>query len=182
MASEEEISYQIEIDQGAGVPGLTVVASLLARLNYWCVALGTAALLGSVTIQVVGRYFFSYTPAWSSVLAAYLLTWITLLGAAYATRAGINLSVDLVERLLPARHRALLQIVIDLSCLMFAGILLVAGIHQVSVTSALRSYGLGVSASWLYLSAPVAAALMIIFLIERLLGRLLTLRKLESPR
>lgn len=134
------------------------------------VALAMAALGAVVLIQVVGRYFFSYTPVWSEVLAGYLVVWVSFLGAAYLVRSGAHLSVSLVSTALPRRMRLAMEVVALAAWIVFSVVVLVAGVQQYELTVPMMSLGLDISASWLYLAVPVFAICSLFFLAEQLVA------------
>ena len=49
-------------------------------------------------MNVVTRYVFNYSTAWTEELVIYLLVWATLLGTALAYRQGSNLMVAFIYR------------------------------------------------------------------------------------
>jgi len=134
------------------------------------VAVGMAALGAVVLTQVVGRYFFLYTPVWSEVLAGYLVVWITFLGAAYLVRTGGHLSVSLMASALPKRLRLMMEVVASVAWVLFTAVVLGAGVQQYELTVPMRSLGLDISASWLYLAVPVFAGFSLLFLAEQLVA------------
>jgi TRAP-type C4-dicarboxylate transport system permease small subunit len=76
---------------------------------------------------VFTRYALGHQASWSEELARFLLIWIGLLGAAFASGRNLHLSIDLLlPRLSPARQHLLLQLV-DLLVMAFALAVMVGG-------------------------------------------------------
>jgi len=157
---------------------VTRVANVFATAARWAIGLCLLALLAAVAIQIFGRHVFHSTPAWTEVFASLMMTWLSFLGAAYAVRLDENMAITVLPDAMTGRMRTALLIVIGLVGMVFAVMLLQASIEQLTLLAGSRIIGLGVSTRWLYMSAPVALALMLLFLVERIL---LTLTTREGP-
>lgn len=147
---------------------LSRIADVVQEILSVLVGVGMLVLFGSVIVQVGGRYLFQYAPVWSEVLAGYLVVWVSFLGTAWLTRAGLHLTVSLVPDALGRRMQMVVELVGLGTFGAFAGAMLVAGLEQYELTIPMMSFGLDISASWLYLSVPVSAACILLFLLERL--------------
>jgi TRAP-type C4-dicarboxylate transport system permease small subunit len=148
------------------------LADLSSILLRWALGLTLAALLGAVAIQVVGRHVLHATPPWTEVFASLMMTWISFLGAAYAIRTNENMAITVLDETLRGPFRTGLGIIIALFSGWFAWLLLTAGTEQLFLVGNATIIGLPVSTVWLYLSAPVSAVFMFLFLLEGvLLGR-----------
>lgn len=147
---------------------LSPLADAVQALLRLAVGFGMATLCAIVIVQVGGRYLFSYAPVWSEVAAGYILVWVSFLGAAWLTRAGLHLTVSLLPNRLDSRLRRLLDGVGLLALAIFTGIVLKAGLDQYELTRPMMSIGLDISASWLYLAVPVFGVCALIFIAERL--------------
>lgn len=148
------------------------IAGICAILLRWFLGFGLALLLIAVIVQVGGRYLLNWTPAWAEVLSGLLLVWLTFLGAALAVRSDYNLRITLLPDKLAGIARKALVIVVAMATGAFAWVMLTAGIEQVQLTRASRILGMDLSSAWLYLSAPVSAAFMLVFLIEQVVAQI----------
>lgn len=60
-----------------------------------------------IFVQVVLRYVFSAPLRWPEEMSRYLLVWISCLGAAYAVRKGMHISVVFIRDRLPGTIKTL---------------------------------------------------------------------------
>lgn len=101
-----------------------------------------AALMAIMTIDVLWgvftRYALGQQASWSEELARFLLIWIGILGAAYASGQNMHLAIDLLSDKLNAKKKINLQRLIIFLILLFAvGVLVVGGFRLLYVTQVL---------------------------------------------
>ncbi|MEZ4939235.1 MAG: TRAP transporter small permease [Saprospiraceae bacterium] len=102
-----------------------------------------AALLALMTLDVLWGVFTRYAlggqASWSEELARFLLIWIGILGAAYASGQRMHLAIELLlPKLEPRRQRRLLSF-INLLILGFAfAVLVVGGLRLMYITHTLE--------------------------------------------
>lgn len=125
-----------------------------------------AALLGlavaNVVWQVFTRFVLGDPSGFTDELARYLLIWLGLLGAAYATGRHRHVALDLWSGASEAGRLALDRFR-DLATLVFGlGVLGIGGARLVWLTFALdqRSAALGLPLGVVYLALPLAGATM----------------------
>lgn len=89
---------------------LDLVGRLLDRTARYLVGVAAVLLVAMavlINVEVVGRYFFSFSTLISDEYSGYFFTWITMLCLLYALRSGRMLNVDtLVGRLAPRLRQA----------------------------------------------------------------------------
>ena len=127
-----------------------------------------AAMVVSVTWQILSRYLFVVPAAWTEELARYLLIWIGMLGAAYAYRKRSHLGLDLLPGKLTGKGKAGLNIVTHLVCMSFAAVVLVVGGGSlVMMTWELRQYSaaVGLPIAFVYTVIPASGVLICLFAI-----------------
>ncbi|MEI4472892.1 TRAP transporter small permease [Frigidibacter sp. MR17.24] len=73
----------------------------LRRLVDGVALLLIAYMACAILAQIVGRYFFNYSIAWSEETATFAQIWLTLLGAGIAMRHNQHVGVDVLVRRLP---------------------------------------------------------------------------------
>ncbi|WP_116124796.1 TRAP transporter small permease [Lewinella sp. IMCC34183] len=119
-------------------------------------------MLAVMTLDVLWgvftRYVMSNQASWSEELARFLLIWIGILGAAYASGQRLHLSIDLLNNK-PVRLIAVLII-------LFAfGVLVLGGSRLVLLTAELgqRSPALGIPMSLIYSVVPISGLLIIYY-------------------
>ena len=94
-----------------------------------------AVLVLDVLWQVASRYLMKEPSSWTDELAGFLLIWVGLFGAAYATGKKDHLAIDLLPRKLDLARRKYLYLVINGLIAAFAMIVLImGGIRLVYIT------------------------------------------------
>ena len=127
----------------------------------------TAAIMVIViTYQVILRYVFSASNAWSEELARYLFIYDVFIAAAIALRANSHLQVDVFINLLKPKTKCAYTIIVTLLGIVFLLILLVYSINLCRIASVNFTPGLQVSMAIPYACMPIGAFLMILTSIE----------------
>ena len=140
--------------------------------KYWLdalIVLFATALVFVTFFQVLNRFLLHLPIAWTEEAARYLSVWVILLGAARAVRENTHIQVDIVLSRLPVTPR---QIIIIVTNLLTAGLLVVLvwkGWEILEIVARRRSPALRISMFYIYLAGPVAAALMLYYLLVRTL-------------
>ncbi len=120
------------------------------------------AMLAVMTLDVLWgvftRYVMSNQASWSEELARFLLIWIGILGAAYASGQRMHLSIDLLDNK-PVRLIAALIILFALA------VMVVGGSRLVMLTADLgqRSPALGIPMAIIYAVVPISGLLIIFY-------------------
>ena len=129
------------------------------------VILVMAILVLDVIWQVISRYIMKEPSSWTDELAGFLLIWVGLFGAAYATGKKDHLAIDLLPRKLGYRRRKHLYLVINSLIGAFSLIvLIIGGIRLVYITFKLNqiSSALEIPVGYVYLVLP-ASGFFILF-------------------
>ncbi|WP_198666171.1 TRAP transporter small permease [Tropicimonas sp. IMCC34043] len=133
---------------------------------------GMAALIVSITLQVVTRVFFTAF-GWTEEVARFLLVWLTFLGSVYAWHEHRHIAVTvLVERLPDAARRAATIVALVLA-LAFLLSLAWVGYEYMSIQSFQKSAAMRLPMSYVYAIIPVSALLMAWFCLSDLLRAIL---------
>lgn len=74
---------------------------LFLRIEETILGFGLLALSIIVFINVILRYFFDFSPAWSDELPRYMMIWLTFIGMSYCVRKGEHVNIDIVFSKLP---------------------------------------------------------------------------------
>lgn len=131
-----------------------------------------ALLVIAVTWQVLSRYLLAEPSSWTEELARFLLVWIGVLGASYAYRMKMHLGIDLLPQRLTGRNFAVLELVINLSVIVFAvAVMIVGGGNLVAMTAELKqiSPALGIPMAWVYAVVPMSGVLIVLYALENAL-------------
>ena len=131
-------------------------------LGWFLVVIMGASVL-NVLWQVFTRFVLSSPSSYTEELARYLLIWIGLIGAAYASGRGLHLAIDLLPGRLTGRPRTWIAVTIEVFTALFAvGVLVVGGTQLVRLTLSLgqTSAALGVPVGLVYLALPISGVLI----------------------
>ncbi len=129
-----------------------------------------AFLLALMTVDVLWgvftRYVMGAQASWSEELARFLLIWIGILGAAWASGKHMHLAIDLYPMSLTAERRQRLYLFINVLIIIFVVVVLViGGSRLVYVTSTLgqTSAALQVPLSFVYAIVPISGLVIIYY-------------------
>jgi TRAP-type C4-dicarboxylate transport system permease small subunit len=135
-------------------------------------------LLSVITLDVLWGVFTRYAlgnqASWSEELARFLLIWIGILGAAYASGQRMHLAIDLLGPKLEASKQRRLQRFIDLIILIFAlTVLVIGGMRLLYITQALGqlSAALRIPMAVVYSVIPLSGLLVIFYKIQDILAK-----------
>lgn len=135
------------------------------------IGLIAAILLATAFAQVVARYAFNRPFTWVLELDVVLLVWLTFLAGYIGVRRRGHMAVEsLVERMPPARRRAVLLAGVALS-FGFAALLVWTSFAVIDGMEGIPFAALPVGQTWLYWSLPVGAGLMALALAVEFLRR-----------
>ncbi|MGB3798356.1 MAG: TRAP transporter small permease [Lewinella sp.] len=119
-------------------------------------------MLAVMTLDVLWgvftRYVMSNQASWSEEMARFLLIWIGILGAAYASGQRMHLSIDLLDN-------KPVKLIASLIILFALGVMVLGGTRLVMLTAELgqRSPALGVPMSLIYAVVPISGLLIIYY-------------------
>ncbi|OGP71770.1 MAG: hypothetical protein A2W09_02915 [Deltaproteobacteria bacterium RBG_16_50_11] len=124
---------------------------------------GTVSLL---FVQVIGRYFFGFSPVWVVETAQYSFIWLSFLGISIAFRKKAHISVDLVIDYSPPTMRNRLRFAIHL-LILFTGLAMTySGIEVVRSLKDTVSPGMQISMAWPYSGAVACGLFIVLFGLE----------------
>jgi TRAP-type C4-dicarboxylate transport system permease small subunit len=172
---------QTEVDDVLGTPERpppqTWAGVLADRLETVLVAAAGGALIFIgflIVAQVFFRYVLAAPPSWTEELTRYVFVWLSWLGAAVVFRWGQHITIDAIVNYIPQALKPVHEAAIRLICAGILLFLLVYGIDALEFTTS-KSAALGIDMRFVYASAPVAAGIMLLFmlldLVENILSR-----------
>ncbi|WP_461533147.1 TRAP transporter small permease [Sinomicrobium sp.] len=130
-----------------------------------------ALMVLSVLWQVASRYIAQSPSAFTEELSRYLLIWLGVLGAAYASGQREHLAIDLLSSRLNKSKQIRLNIFINLLIVFFAFfVLLIGGANLVYVNYELgqHSSALHIPLYLVYTVVPISGLLIITYKIDEL--------------
>ncbi|MBX2871131.1 MAG: TRAP transporter small permease [Saprospiraceae bacterium] len=131
-----------------------------------------AVMVVDVLWGVFTRYVLGAQSPWTEELARFLLIWIGILGAAFASGKRMHLAIDILPTALEGSRKRLLENGINLIILLFAvAVLLIGGSRLVFVTSKLGqvSTSLDLPLAVVYAIVPISGLFIVIYKLMDLL-------------
>ena len=124
-----------------------------------CIVIMTAI----ITYQVVARYFFNASPAWSERLSLLLLGYLVFFGAAAGVHEKFHIRIDAVRNAVPARLAKAFDITAHLAVAGAGIIMVIAGWQLTTTLWAFDIPSLGLPRGLALLPLPIAGALITLF-------------------
>lgn len=149
-------------------------------LGWFLVVLMGVAVV-NVLWQVFTRFVLNDPSAFTDELARYLLVWVGLFGAAYASGKRAHLAIDLLRTRLSGRAVHWHGIAVGVFVGGFAlAVMVVGGVRLVSLSFLLgqTSAALGVPLGVVYLALPASGALIVFYVVVFVIERARRLRGL----
>lgn len=136
-----------------------------------------ALLMGIMTVDVIWgvitRYLIGSQASWTEELARFLLIWIGILGAAYASGKKMHLAIDLLKPSLEEKNQKRLANFINIMIIAFVfAIMIIGGIRLIYITNTLGqlSPALRVPMAVIYGIVPVSGILIIYYKVSEIFG------------
>ena len=133
-------------------------------------------LMAVMTLDVLWgvftRYFLQSQASWTEELARFLLIWIGILGAAFASGQRLHLAIDLLKPKLNEQGQIRLTRFISLLILFFSiSVMVIGGSRLVYITQILqqKSAALQVPMAFIYLIVPISGLLIVFYQLPVLL-------------
>jgi len=139
-----------------------------------------AVLVLNVLWQVASRYLLRSPSSFTDELARYLLIWVGILGAAYATGQRLHLGIDIISTKISPKNRNRLTQIVDLLVAVFAVlVMIIGGIRLVYITLRMQqtSAALRLPLGYLYLVIPLSGILILFYSLVDLYSRTAKSRK-----
>lgn len=133
-----------------------------------------AANVINVLWQVFTRFILKDPSSFTEELARYLLIWVGLLGAAYASGRKMHLAIDIILENLKKKAKKIAELTIQAFVFLFALLVMViGGIRLVIITLTLNqiSAALRIKLGYVYLVIPLSGLLIMFYAVSFLIDR-----------
>lgn len=120
--------------------------------------------------QVIFRYVFNHSLAWSEELARYIFIWQIWLGSSYCVKMNRHIRIDIFTNRLPANTRKIYEIVITIISIAFCVFLIYKGGTVMMMIARLKqtSPAMQIPMQVIYACVPISCALMVLRYIEHI--------------
>jgi TRAP-type C4-dicarboxylate transport system permease small subunit len=146
---------------------LSGVCDLITRVAKLFLGVLVGAIVAITLAAVWWRYVLNAPLAWPEQISRIMFVWITFVGAAVLYRERLHVAIDMFMAPLPRVGRRAVGWAIELLILAFNIVLLVYGL-KLSIDTLDQTFGaLDITPASFYFAAPVAAGMMILYLLER---------------
>ncbi|MDN5205074.1 TRAP transporter small permease [Fulvivirgaceae bacterium BMA10] len=125
----------------------------------------------NVLWQVISRYLLNDPSTFTDEIAGFMLMWLGLLGASYATGQGLHLSIDLLSQKFSEKHDFTLEFFTNLMVIAFALLVMVIGGGRlVYITLSLKqtSSNLSIPLGYVYAVLPLSGSFIIFYCISNI--------------
>lgn len=155
-------------------------AAVIARVVEVIAGILLAAILVLAMGEIIFRYVTDHSLVWVDELSRLLFVWLIFLAAAVAFHHRLHFRVVLLWRALSVATRKRLEVLIDALTLVFAAVLFWQSLHIIERTQVQRTTAMEIPMSTVYTIVPIAAALVVVFIVLRWLEAMRT-RSLRDP-
>ena len=147
----------------------------IEKIEKLFLAVTVAIMIIVITYQVILRYVFSASNAWSEELARYLFIYDVMVAAAIATRRNSHLQVDAFK----PRTKAIYTVIATIVGIVFLVFLFCYSVVLCQAAAVNVSAGLKIPMSVPYACMPIGAVLMILTSIEVIMKQLAEIAELS---
>lgn len=153
----------------------------LEKVQKVLLAVSVAAMVILMIYQVILRYIFSNSNAWSEEMVRYLFILSVMLASPIAVRRNSHLQIDVLINCFSPRVKRIFTLLATLAGIVFLCFLLVYSVNLCvtatsNVSAGLAAAGLNVSMAVPYASMPLGVVLMILASVEVVLKTAAELR------
>ena len=133
---------------------------VLARLEEVVVGCILVAMSGATFLNVVARYVFNSPIDWAEEFSRYAFIWLAFMAAVVANNHKKQITIDILVSYLPRGAQNICRISVALVTLALMGAMAYYGWLAARAATS-QTATLGIQRYWIYISAPVAAVLIL---------------------
>jgi len=131
------------------------------HITKYLLAVLMAILVLDVIWQVFTRYVLQSPSTFTDELSRFLLIWVSMIGAAYASGQDMHLAIDLLSTKLSDTQNRTVDIIINSVIIVFVlGVMVVGGCMLSYLTYSQPSPSLGISMGLVYSIVPISGLLI----------------------
>ena len=149
----------------------------------WTLAILLIIMVLDVFWGVFTRYVLESQSSWTDELARFLLIWLSILGAAYASGKNLHIAIDLLPQYLNERNKNILDIIIIVVILLFViSVFLIGGLRYVYISFAFgqTSPALDLPIGFVYLVLPLSGLFILYYKISDLITTIRNLKVIKN--
>lgn len=157
-------------------PGSAIHRSLIGQIDFWLGSMVEFAAAALVVVEVallfagiVARYLLHAPLTWSDELASVLFLWLAMLGSVVALRRGEHMRMTTFVNQAGPGKRAVLEAFAMGAAVVFLAMIIHPSYEFLADETAMMMPAMDISGAWRAAAMPVAAVLMLITAVLRLL-------------
>jgi TRAP-type C4-dicarboxylate transport system permease small subunit len=139
------------------------ILAALSRASLFISGACIVAMTAIISYQVIARYFFNDSPAWSERLSLVLLAYLVFFGAATGVHERFHIRIDAVRDAVPARLAKGFDILAHLAVAGAGLVMVIAGWQLTTTLWAFDIPSLGIPRGLALLPLPIAGVLVTLF-------------------
>ncbi|WP_086054395.1 TRAP transporter small permease [Pseudoruegeria sp. SK021] len=120
-------------------------------------------MMALIFAQILGRYVFNFSIAWSEEMATFAQVWLVMLGAGIAMRRGQHVGIDMMILYFPMWAQRLVKVAAFALVVWFLGVVIVGSTGLIAIGYIVKSTALQVPMAAVYYALPIG---MSYFLLE----------------
>lgn len=141
----------------------------LLKLEETVGAVGLAVMTTISFLNVITRYVFKYSMAFTEELTLYIFVWVTLIGTAIAFREGSNMAVTIIYNVCPKPAKKVLYYLSVVCTIIFLSLMTYYGAVEVydEISMDAMTEAMSLPVWWFTISVPIGSLVAIIGTLQR---------------
>lgn len=153
------------------------IISFLERLEEVLLVIMFAAMVLIIFFQVIMRYGFNNSLAWSEELGKFFFVWLSWFGISIGSKRGEHIKITMLVDKLPHTAAHIANIISELVVIGICAVTVYYGVSLVISQAPVKYAGIKISMSWGYLSVVVGCSMMIIRCILSIMDSIMAINK-----
>lgn len=141
----------------------------LSQVSLYISMSSIVAMTAIISYQVIARYFFNSSPAWSERLSLVLLGYLVFFGAAVGVHERFHIRIDALRDAVSPRLAKLFDVVANFAVVCAGIVMVIAGVQLTTTLWPFDIPSLGIPRGLALLPIPIAGALITLFASVQLL-------------
>lgn len=150
------------------------ILAWLSKVAFFISCASLVLMTAIISYQVVARYFFNTSPAWSERLSLLLLGYLVFFGAAVGVHERFHIRIDALRNAVSPKLANWFDIIASSAVALAGLIMLYAGWQLTATLWVFDIPALGLPRGLALLPIPVSGALIAVFAMDQVIGFLKT--------
>lgn len=133
-------------------------------------------------LQILGRYIFSYSFAWSEEIAGFLYVWLIFLGSSLSYKDKKFIKLEYLINKFSFRIKSAIKLLIDLIVLVGLFLLIIKGYEASIIASSRKTTFLLLSWKFVYLALPCGLSFLFFEYINSIYKNIFNFKKITQKR